>query len=235
MMLRPTESRVMWLQQIGRGLRLREGKVLKVIDYIGNHRSFLMKSQVLLGSLCDLRRPWSHAELRIAIEEAGRGDLGLAERHRDWFVELERTTMTKSYKMLVLQAMLALDSFPGAVTLDALTDMFARLARRGPRLAADVACDHTDAAAVRAHLRKNPIHAWTGGFTGKGSRWFAVSDGVRRFLPEVDAADREAFVAVVDELVAWRLADYLRGAAVEEGGEGGVRRFVSRSGDQSVR
>lgn len=48
-MLRPTESRILFLQQFGRGLRQVAGKTLTVIDYIGNHRSFLLKPQALLG------------------------------------------------------------------------------------------------------------------------------------------------------------------------------------------
>lgn len=48
MMLRPTESAIIWLQQLGRGLRRIEGKVLQVIDYIGNHRVFLTKAAALL-------------------------------------------------------------------------------------------------------------------------------------------------------------------------------------------
>jgi superfamily II DNA or RNA helicase/diadenosine tetraphosphate (Ap4A) HIT family hydrolase/HKD family nuclease len=48
MMLRPTESRILWLQQLGRGLRKTEGKDrLNVIDYIGNHKTFLLKPQTL--------------------------------------------------------------------------------------------------------------------------------------------------------------------------------------------
>jgi hypothetical protein len=48
MMLRPTESRLLWLQQFGRGLRNAEAKPhLNVIDYIGNHRTFLLKPQTL--------------------------------------------------------------------------------------------------------------------------------------------------------------------------------------------
>lgn len=50
MMLRPTESAIIWLQQLGRGLRRVEGKVLRVIDYIGNHRSFLTRIRALLGA-----------------------------------------------------------------------------------------------------------------------------------------------------------------------------------------
>ena len=42
-MLRPTESSILWLQQFGRGLRKTDDdKRLTVIDYIGNHRTFLL-------------------------------------------------------------------------------------------------------------------------------------------------------------------------------------------------
>lgn len=49
MMLRPTESQIVWMQQFGRGLRKHGDKQLTVIDYIGNHRSFLTKLRALLG------------------------------------------------------------------------------------------------------------------------------------------------------------------------------------------
>ena len=50
MMLRPTESKILWLQQFGRGLRRAPGKErLTVIDYIGNHRVFLLKPQTLFS------------------------------------------------------------------------------------------------------------------------------------------------------------------------------------------
>lgn len=50
LMLRPTESPVVFLQQLGRGLRIRDGKdALAVIDFIGNHRSFLLKPRTLLS------------------------------------------------------------------------------------------------------------------------------------------------------------------------------------------
>jgi superfamily II DNA or RNA helicase/HKD family nuclease len=49
-MLRPTESKILWLQQFGRGLRLSDpSKRLRVIDYIGNHRTFLLKPQTLFN------------------------------------------------------------------------------------------------------------------------------------------------------------------------------------------
>lgn len=61
MMLRPTESTILFLQQLGRGLRRAEGKThLQVIDYIGNHRAFLTKARALL--------------------QAGEGDRSLSKR-----------------------------------------------------------------------------------------------------------------------------------------------------------
>ena len=48
MMLRPTESKIIFIQQFGRGLRIAEGKkVVKVIDFIGNHKTFLEKPAAL--------------------------------------------------------------------------------------------------------------------------------------------------------------------------------------------
>lgn len=55
LMLRPTESTIVWLQQFGRGLRKSPNKDhVRVIDYIGNHRSFLVKVRSLLEPICGL-------------------------------------------------------------------------------------------------------------------------------------------------------------------------------------
>jgi len=52
LMLRPTMSKVVWLQQLGRGLRLHpEKEHLSVIDFVGNHRTFLTALRVLMGVL----------------------------------------------------------------------------------------------------------------------------------------------------------------------------------------
>lgn len=50
MMLRPTESKILFLQQLGRGLRRHPEKThLVVLDFIGNHQGFLHKPQALFG------------------------------------------------------------------------------------------------------------------------------------------------------------------------------------------
>jgi superfamily II DNA or RNA helicase len=75
LMLRPTESRILWLQQFGRGLRKAEGKVLRVIDYIGNHKTFLEKPRALFGALLGIGE--SAEALRNALLRAKNKDLDL--------------------------------------------------------------------------------------------------------------------------------------------------------------
>jgi superfamily II DNA or RNA helicase/diadenosine tetraphosphate (Ap4A) HIT family hydrolase/SOS-response transcriptional repressor LexA len=49
-MLRPTESKIIFIQQLGRGLRAAENKLrLKVIDFVGNHRVFASRLMHLLS------------------------------------------------------------------------------------------------------------------------------------------------------------------------------------------
>ena len=77
MMLRPTESPIVWLQQFGRGLRKLGDKTLTVIDYIGNHRSFLMKARTLMApTLMALTKSGDRA-LIAALKLAENGGLDL--------------------------------------------------------------------------------------------------------------------------------------------------------------
>lgn len=57
MMLRPTESKILFLQQFGRGLRKAEPEKTHVVvlDFIGNHHSFLHKPQALIGQTMNYR------------------------------------------------------------------------------------------------------------------------------------------------------------------------------------
>lgn len=56
LMLRPTESKIVFLQQLGRGLRLHSGKArLQVIDLVGNHKACLGKPLLLQQQLTTRR------------------------------------------------------------------------------------------------------------------------------------------------------------------------------------
>jgi len=64
LMLRPTESPIVFFQQLGRGLRRDDGKDrLDALDLVGNHRSFLIKAR-LLASLAGR----THITDREAVE-----------------------------------------------------------------------------------------------------------------------------------------------------------------------
>jgi superfamily II DNA or RNA helicase/HKD family nuclease/diadenosine tetraphosphate (Ap4A) HIT family hydrolase len=76
LMLRPTESTIIWLQQMGRGLRIAPDKDrLTVIDYIGNHRVFLTKLRAL--ALIADRDAESAGRQREVLEAIVNGRLGL--------------------------------------------------------------------------------------------------------------------------------------------------------------
>ncbi|RTE64293.1 DUF3427 domain-containing protein [Amphritea opalescens] len=67
MMLRPTESKILFLQQLGRGLRLSPGKeTLAVLDFVGNHHSFLNRPEMLFGAL------FQHKPTRQQLVEAAK-------------------------------------------------------------------------------------------------------------------------------------------------------------------
>jgi len=287
LMLRPTESRIVWLQQLGRGLRRPDGdKRLTIIDYIGNHRTFLLKPQTLLGLEssdaavdralsallagelelppgCEvtydleaveilralLRRPSQEEAIRFFYQDftERRGDRpraaeayhegynprSLRRYHGSWFDfvrgmdgldageqaaleqaagflrALETTQMTRSYKMVLVLAMLNADGLPGSIDLDTLAGAVARLAGRSARLRDDFPVGLSDLEHLKQLLEKNPIAAWTGGKGTGGTAYFAFEDGVLRTrLPDAPEL-RQPMQRMVRELCEWRLAEYL--------------------------
>tara|TARA_B100000787_G_scaffold168958_1_gene158882 strand:- start:127 stop:2982 length:2856 start_codon:yes stop_codon:yes gene_type:complete len=80
LMIRPTESKIIFLQQFGRGLRKAEGKkIVRVIDFIGNHKSFLEKPSAILGF--DL----NHHNIREFIKDYKAGKLIIPKESRVLF------------------------------------------------------------------------------------------------------------------------------------------------------
>ncbi len=65
---------------------------------------------------------------------------------------LEITSMTKSFKMVTLQAMLNADRFPGEMDIQALIQGFAPIARRSAKIRSDVQTDLDDNKALRKYL-----------------------------------------------------------------------------------
>jgi superfamily II DNA or RNA helicase len=91
LLLRPTQSPIVFLQQIGRGLRLSQGKGhLQVIDFVGNHRSFLLVARVLAGLRDEALA--SDERLRQALDA---GDFVLPDRCSvDYAVEVREDLLS---------------------------------------------------------------------------------------------------------------------------------------------
>jgi superfamily II DNA or RNA helicase len=320
LMLRPTESSVIWTQQFGRGLRLAVGKPqLTVIDYIGNHRTFLVKARTLLqpvseigpsdrelaGALsrlwekkvelppgCEVtyeletvnilkallsRRfrqaqgdspkdedgnilpgalfPMSNEDVQIFYEDfrerqgtrptasemfhagynprllrkshgswfrfvGGMGDLSESQRQAfdqagEFLDLLERTQMSRSFKMLTLMAMLQEGDLPGEISIGDLTAKFQHLAQRSAVLRRDVGDSVNDQSRLQKLIEINPIEAWVGGRGMAGRSFFAFDGFAFRTTFELAAELGEDFRDLVRELVDWRLAEYLQRSSVK--------------------
>lgn len=310
LMLRPTESRVIWLQQLGRGLRKAAGKThLTVIDYIGNHRSFLLKLQTLwtamgLGALagdadfakaldklqnqeitlpvgCDVtyqleavnvlksllskskgvdtlrqyyrefyklneRRPTAlevhnDGHLPRAAKKSYGSWLGFVKEmngftqlqrqawalNKDFLDKLEVTQMSRSYKMVLLKAMLREGCFPGEISVARLTERFAKVAGRSARLKGDISSGVEDLGALERLLRGNPIKAWTEGKGTGGVPYFELDGDTFRSIGL--QGDQQALAELVGEIVDWRLGDYLGKKRETELGSEGFRVKVNQN------
>jgi superfamily II DNA or RNA helicase len=311
LMLRPTESTVIWMQQFGRGLRRAPDKpFLKVIDYIGNHRSFLMKLRSVaavagknansLGALrnildevirqefdlpdgCsvtyelesirileDLLKPARpeaaleafyqdflerHGIRPTAVEVFHEGFNPRANSDRSWlgfvsrmnglseaevaalsqsgaFLEnIEKTEATRSYKIVLLLAMIAGNAMPGEIRIEKLVEQVAKLANRYLKIRKDFSVDVDDSKKLRSLLVDQPIRAFVGGQGIRETSYFRF-DG-DRLSTNFEASDGDAFRELLREILDWRLAQYLSRPTSSDPTADIVCR-VSRAGERPI-
>jgi superfamily II DNA or RNA helicase/SAM-dependent methyltransferase/SOS-response transcriptional repressor LexA len=281
LLLRPTESKILFLQQIGRGLRNYPGKEkLVVLDFVGNHQSFMHKPQALMG------RAMNHRELADFARNAESNRLDLPEgcfinyeleiieflkgldqkgaekdyqalketlgrrptlteyyhfgsnltqtrkQHGSWFGllndmgdltapeaealiacdrflrEVEITSMSKSFKMILLEAFQSLNGWRYPPTLTELSAESWQILSRRPRLFAELAeaVRHLgeDSAEWQKYWKRNPVDHWT----NKKPPFFQIDRD--RFVPAfpVPGDHLESFELMVQELINYRLASY---------------------------
>ncbi|MFD2450775.1 DEAD/DEAH box helicase family protein [Ideonella paludis] len=287
MMLRPTESKILFLQQLGRGLRLSEEKEhLVVLDFIGNHQSFLQKPQALFGvgatynALAAFARKAEQGRLELpegcyvnydlkiieflkSLDSAGtqkdyealRASLGrrptlsefyrsgtsiqaMRQQHGCWFElvntmgdldhdevgvlktlggllrEVEITPMTRSFKMVLLEAWLELDGLVTPPTVARLSQRSWEVLHRRPRLLSDLSeqvTRLTDGLDVRwiKYWRDNPINAWIGGNrVATTASFFRVEEDRFSLAQPLPPEAADAAAALLQELAAYRLATY---------------------------
>jgi superfamily II DNA or RNA helicase/diadenosine tetraphosphate (Ap4A) HIT family hydrolase len=155
---------------------------------------------------------------------------------RDFLVEVEFGSFTKSWKLVTLLALLDADSLRSGMPVPDVALAARWLVMRDRRLRNDLLSARGSFADVSrpteaewvAYWRKNPINAWTGGNTRGASPWFTVVDGDRLALSlAVPAGLGDTFDVMVREVTEYRLHRYLVGKKRLDMGE---RRLVRADG-----
>ncbi len=148
----------------------------------------------------------------------------VARRHGDVLAGIEKEPITKSYKLVTLQALLQLGTLRTGADVAEIAWTAQQIVTGDPRLVADTRSaempdpSSVDAEAWREYWLNWPLAAWAGRLRGSSTGWFRI-DG-RRFVPTFRVATdvAETFDAMVEELVDYRLARYLftKGSRLEE-------------------
>lgn len=288
LMLRATESRIVFLQQLGRGLRNHPNKShLVVIDLVGNHKACLFKPELLssifrtgeggkngqgevaLPDNCyinlepevinlidklrygqririvnDYRNLKDELGFRPTAAQAFQANFDftkLRKQHGSWFKlirneedltaseltvleqlgeflqqGIETTSLTKSFKIILLQALLELDGLRTPPTLEKLAEQSRYVLERHPDLL------ELDLPESQKHLpgnskpwisywKKNPIKFSTSGdAASKTQYWFKQEDN--RYVPCFDLPENEleTLHQMMQELLDYRFAEYRR-------------------------
>ncbi len=133
----------------------------------------------------------------------------VARRHALLLAHVASMSITKSYKLVALRALLRGGWLTGPAPVADLAATSRWLVLRDPRLTADVVSASTpDPAAMtlaqwEAYWRKWPLtHLAGGGFFRLGDETFGL-------VEPVSAEDAPTLTALIDELLDWRLTRYL--------------------------
>lgn len=189
----------------------------------------LQRMGYLPSKLRDRHGSWFdfvHAEGDLAADERAVRDVAGA-----FLREVETTEMTRSFKMVMLEALL--DAGLAGAKLSEVAARSHAILRRAPELWADVAeASRTDDGASRewlAYWRKNPVAAWT---TPKAQRrtWFKLADDRVALDLAIDPALAPTLARLTYELVDYRLAQY-RARHRQVSGEGFTCKAISNQRD----
>ena len=136
--------------------------------------------------------------------------------YADFFHELETTKLTKSFKLVLLEALVELEGFANPPsTADLATKSFEVLQRRRALLA-DLPKKYVKHAELPAKDQKawhkywldNPVNAWVGGNKSGSRAFFTVNNDKFEFNVPVADERYDAFSLLVQELVNYRFLQY---------------------------
>jgi hypothetical protein len=120
---------------------------------------------------------------------------------------IEKTEISRSYKIVLLLALLSADAVPGEIGLDQLVEHVAAFANRYHRVRDDFSIDTSDSEKLRRLLVEHPIRAFVEG-KGTDEVSFFRFEG-DRFSTSFQVEELDDFRELLREILDWRLAQYL--------------------------
>jgi superfamily II DNA or RNA helicase/HKD family nuclease/SOS-response transcriptional repressor LexA len=287
LLLRPTESKILFLQQMGRGLRRSEGKErLVILDFVGNHHSFLNRPEMLFAGIKDKplnrheivsiaknpnpllpdgcyvnfdlafidfleslsedqldtqyeklksslgRRP-SYTEFYTAganmdklrknrgswwefVDNKGDltpAELEVLEEHLQWFKDLAVTRVSKSYKLVLLDTLVAHQSLHTQIAFEDLAAWASQWYFDNPVWLTDLPESKRDIQSLSKsewlrHWRDFPIKYWCTEEPESKIVWFNNSQDKFSFNQSISASQLETFRLMTKEVNEQRLAAY---------------------------
>jgi SOS-response transcriptional repressor LexA len=153
-------------------------------------------------------------ELVEAMADLDAGETTVATTQRAFLREVETTSMTRSFKMILLEALQELGGWQQPPTLAALAERSWQVMQRKRPLLVDLPEDQRklvdgSSAFWRGYWRSNPVNAWIGGNRPQaGDHFFSLVDDRLTTTFSIQPDHLETFSAFVQELVDYRLAAY---------------------------
>lgn len=292
LMLRPSESKIIFLQQLGRGLRTHlQKEKLVVLDFVGNHISFFRKPEALfnigvsklerkkflkqlqdkmldlpdgcfvnydiqaveflskliatkIDSQKDLFRSLKESKGRrptlaefykaggevstikqdfdqwlkfiSAEQDISDVETECVEQNESFFKEIEVSKLSKSYKIVLLEALVELDGFTKPIDTVELAQRSFRIIQRRHSLIADLPdkfkeltqLDGKNTGLWHTYWKANPIKAWIGGNKKAKDAFFKVENNFFIFQADVSLNQQDVFLMFIKELIDYRYIQY---------------------------
>jgi len=133
-----------------------------------------------------------------------------------FFNELETTKLTKSFKLVLIEALLEMEGFESPPTTQELALKSFEVLQRRRVLLVDLLAEYQNIKTLSGNdLNKwhrywinNPINAWVGGNTTTTTPFFDVTEERFRFLSYIPKTTYNAFVVLVQEIINYRFLQY---------------------------
>lgn len=153
--------------------------------------------------------------------ESGMSDLGekgqlCLSEYKAFFLELETTSLTRSFKLVLLEALVELEGLNKPVSTEILALKSFEVLQRRRSLLGDLPQKYAELRELQGkqikewhtYWKGNPIKAWIGGNTDKSAPFFMVNKGEFEFKLKVDDALYDTFITLTQEIINYRFLQY---------------------------